>query len=157
MADLMTIDTGWDIAAAVLIICGTGLSAVAGIGLLRFPDLLSRMHAATKPQVLGLLLVLAGLACVWQAWVWLPVLVVAWVFQLITAPVSAHLVGRAAYRTKHLKPEYLYTDELFDVVVSQEEPEVTSAPKPPEAPKERPPRSAVPQKTQRPQRPQRRN
>lgn len=151
MADIAILQAadGWDVAAAVLIIAGTALSAVAGIGLLRFPDLLSRMHAATKPQVLGLLLVLIGLACVWRAWVWLPILVVAWVLQLITAPVSAHLVGRAAYRTKHLKPEYLYTDELFDVVVSQEETDVTTAPKPPRA--ERPhPRPAKPDKPAKP-------
>ena len=48
-------------------------------------------------------------------WVW-PVLVVAWIFQLLTVPVSAHMVGRAGYRTKHLHPELLSTDELEAVV-----------------------------------------
>ncbi len=107
--------------AAVLLILGASLSTVAGIGLLRFPDQLSRMHAGTKPQVLGLLLVLIALAFAWRAWVWVPVLILAWVLQMLTAPVSAHLVGRAGYRTKHLKREMLYTDELADVVASHDD------------------------------------
>ena len=49
-----------DIVAAVLILAGATLALTAAIGIVRFPDTLARMHAATKPQVLGLLLVLAG-------------------------------------------------------------------------------------------------
>ena len=48
-------------------------------------------------------------------WVW-PVLLVAWIFQLLTVPVSAHMVGRAGYRTKHLHRELLTSDELEAVV-----------------------------------------
>jgi multicomponent Na+:H+ antiporter subunit G len=74
------------------------------------------MHAATKPQVLGLFLLLAALGLQMRTWwVW-PVLVVAWLFQLLTVPVSAHMVGRAGYRTKHLHPELLSIDELEAVV-----------------------------------------
>lgn len=107
--------------AAVLLVLGALMSTVAGIGLFRFPDQLSRMHAGTKPQVLGLLLMLLALAFAWRAWVWVPVLVLAWVLQMLTAPVSAHLVGRAGYRTKHLKKEYLFVDELADVVASHDD------------------------------------
>lgn len=107
--------------AAVLLVLGALMSTVAGIGLFRFPDQLSRMHAGTKPQVLGLLLVLMALAFAWRAWVWVPVLLLAWVLQMLTAPVSAHLVGRAGYRTKHLRPEYLYVDELANVVARQDD------------------------------------
>lgn len=42
-----------DIVAAVLILSGSALALTAAIGIVRFPDTLSRMHAATKPQVLG--------------------------------------------------------------------------------------------------------
>lgn len=107
--------------AAVLLILGAALSTVAGIGLFRFPDQLSRMHAGTKPQVLGLLLVLMALAFAWRTWVWVPVLLLAWVLQMLTAPVSAHLVGRAGYRTKHLRREMLFADDLADVVASQDD------------------------------------
>ena len=51
-----------DIVAAVLVLGGSTLALTAAIGVVRFPDTLSRMHAATKPQVLGLLLVLVGAA-----------------------------------------------------------------------------------------------
>jgi multicomponent Na+:H+ antiporter subunit G len=74
------------------------------------------MHAATKPQVLGLFLLLAAIGLQLRTWwVW-PVLVVAWIFQLLTVPVSAHMVGRAGYRTKHLHRELLTADELEAVV-----------------------------------------
>lgn len=102
---------------AVLLIVGALMSLGAAIGLLRFPDLMSRMHAATKPQVLGLFLVLAAIGLqLREWWVW-PVLLVAWIFQLLTVPVSAHMVGRAGYRTKHLRPELLSADELEAVVL----------------------------------------
>lgn len=108
----------WDTVAAVLLIAGAALSLIAGVGLTVLPDLLSRIHAAAKPQVLGLLLMLAGLAVVWRAWVWLPILVFAWLLQMVTAPVPAHLVARAGYRTRHVKRELLYRDELAAVVRS---------------------------------------
>ena len=50
----------FDVTAAVLVLSGSLLALTAAIGVVRFPDTLSRMHAATKPQVLGLLLVLTG-------------------------------------------------------------------------------------------------
>ena len=56
----MTWDTAFDIASACCLVAGALLGLAAAIGLVRFPDLLSRMHAATKPQVLGLLLVVLG-------------------------------------------------------------------------------------------------
>jgi multicomponent Na+:H+ antiporter subunit G len=109
-------ETVIDAVSAVFMVTGALMSLAAAIGLMRFPDLMSRMHAATKPQVLGLFLLLAALGLQMRTWwVW-PVLVVAWLFQLLTVPVSAHMVGRAAYRTKHLHPELLSADELEAVV-----------------------------------------
>ncbi|MDJ0319021.1 monovalent cation/H(+) antiporter subunit G [Pseudarthrobacter sp. PS3-L1] len=111
-----TVDLVIDAASAVCMILGALMSLAAAIGLLRFPDLMSRMHAATKPQVLGLFLLLVALGLQMRTWwVW-PILVVAWLFQLLTVPVSAHMVGRAGYRTKHLHKELLVTDELDAVV-----------------------------------------
>ncbi|KAD4060102.1 Na+/H+ antiporter subunit G [Arthrobacter yangruifuii] len=109
-------ETVYDAITAVLMLGGALMSLAAAIGLMRFPDLLSRMHAATKPQVLGLLLFLLALAVEFRSWKLLPVLAVVWIFMLLTAPVSAHMVGRAGYRTKHLRPELLVIDELDDVV-----------------------------------------
>ncbi|MDN4610293.1 monovalent cation/H(+) antiporter subunit G [Arthrobacter burdickii] len=106
-----------DVVVSVLLVAGALLSLAAGIGLVRFPDLLSRMHAATKPQVLGLLLFLLALAVESGSWALLPLLVLCWLFQLLTSPVSAHMVGRAGYRTRHLRRDLLTLDELDDVVV----------------------------------------
>ncbi|MEE9098143.1 monovalent cation/H(+) antiporter subunit G [Pseudarthrobacter phenanthrenivorans] len=109
-------DAWIDTLSAVFMVVGAIMSLGAAIGLLRFPDLLSRMHAATKPQVLGLFLLLAAIGLQLRTWwVW-PVLAVAWIFQLLTVPVSAHMVGRAGYRTKHLHRELLTADELEAVV-----------------------------------------
>ncbi|MFC3300458.1 monovalent cation/H(+) antiporter subunit G [Arthrobacter agilis] len=105
-----------DVIVSVLLIGGALMSLAAGIGLTRFPDLLSRMHAATKPQVLGLLLFLLALAVENGSWVLVPILVLCWIFQLLTSPVSAHMVGRAGYRTRHLQRELLTLDELDDIV-----------------------------------------
>ncbi|MBT2553092.1 monovalent cation/H(+) antiporter subunit G [Arthrobacter sp. ISL-5] len=115
--DASTVDTVIDAVSAVFMIVGAVMSLAAAIGLLRFPDLMSRMHSATKPQVLGLFLLLAAVGLQLRTWwVW-PVLVVAWIFQLLTVPVSAHMVGRAGYRTKHLHKELLSSDELEAVVL----------------------------------------
>ncbi|MCG2799634.1 MAG: monovalent cation/H(+) antiporter subunit G [Cellulomonas sp.] len=98
--------------SVVLLLGGAFLAFAAGVGVLRFPNLLSRMHAGTKPQVLGLILVLAGLALRLRSGgaVWALVLVV--VFQLLTAPVGAHMVGRAGYRTGKVREDLLVVDEL---------------------------------------------
>lgn len=105
-----------DLIVGILMLGGALMSLAAAIGLTRFPDLMSRMHAASKPQVLGLLLFLLAIAVQFESWSLLPVLAVCWLFMILTAPVSAHMVGRAGYRTKHLRPELLTIDELDDVV-----------------------------------------
>lgn len=116
LADGGVADIVLDWITAVCMVGGALMSVAAGIGLLRFPDLFSRMHAATKPQVLGLFLLLLAVALQIRAWAAVPVLLLAWLFQLLTAPVTAHMVGRAAYRTKHLKQEKLVLDDLNEVV-----------------------------------------
>ncbi|GEK23552.1 monovalent cation/H(+) antiporter subunit G [Cellulomonas xylanilytica] len=101
-----------DVASAVCLLGGAFLAFAAGVGVLRFPDLLARMHAGTKPQTLGLALVLIGLALRLRSGgaVWALVLVA--VFQMLTAPVAAHMVGRAGYRTGKVRSDLLVVDEL---------------------------------------------
>jgi multicomponent Na+:H+ antiporter subunit G len=110
----MTVQTLADILAGTCLISGALLSLAAGVGLLRFPDLLSRMHAATKPQVLGLLLILAGTALRLPNVVDITTLVLVGVFQLVTAPVAAHMIGRAVYRAGQVRRDLLVVDELAD-------------------------------------------
>ena len=101
--------------AYACLLAGAFLCLTAGIGLVRFPDVLSRMHAGTKPQVLGVLLVMVGGAIRLQgmAAAWMLLLVGA--FQLLTAPVSAHMISRVAYRRRHVRRDLLLVDELRDV------------------------------------------
>ncbi len=87
-----------DAIAAVLILVGVALAVTAGLGLQRFPDVFARMHAATKPATLGLVLVLAGAALRVEDPGDVAKLLLVLVLQFITAPVGAHMVGRAAYR-----------------------------------------------------------
>ncbi|WP_349826770.1 monovalent cation/H(+) antiporter subunit G [Brevibacterium litoralis] len=101
----------------VLCVAAGGLLSLAGaIGLFRFPDLLSRLHAASKPQVLGLALALLGAALQIPHWGPVTTMLLVLVFQLGTTPVGAHMIGRAAYRTKHLRRSMLYRDELAEAV-----------------------------------------
>ncbi len=103
-----------DTIGTVAIVLGVLLTFVASIGLLSLPDVLSRMHAATKPQVVGLLLIVIGGALHLRTSpdVWMLVLVGA--FQLVTAPVTAHVVGRLAHRGEGVRRDLLYVDELTD-------------------------------------------
>lgn len=105
-----------DIVAAVLLVLGALLSLVAGVGVLRFPDALSRLHAGTKPQVLGLVFVVVAVALSARTWSALLLLIPVVLFQLLTQPVAAHMIGRAGYRTKNLRADLLIADELADDV-----------------------------------------
>lgn len=111
-----------DVVAAVAFVLGTALTLAAALGTRRFPNLLARLHAPAKPQVVGLALMLLGLAVSLgdPAIAWTCVLVL--LFQLITAPISTHLAARAGYRTGHVRPEDLIVDEYRrDIIDSQRE------------------------------------
>lgn len=88
-----------DLIALACVLAGAMLCLAASIGLLRFPDLLSRMHAATKPQVLGVLLVLLAVALTLRSVAVLAMVALVAVFQLLTAPVASQMMSRAAVRT----------------------------------------------------------
>lgn len=100
-----------DIITAVLVLGGSALALTAAIGVVRFPDTLTRMHAASKPQVLGLLLVLAGAATRLRGHPDVGMIILAGFFTLITAPVVANRVGQLAYREQNVG-ESVVSDEL---------------------------------------------
>ncbi len=88
-----------DLLGLVALLLGSLLCLTAAIGVLRFPDLLTRMHAGTKPQVLGLLLVLLGVGLRLRSGLDLGMIVLIGLFQLITVPVAAQMLARAAHQT----------------------------------------------------------
>ncbi|MGY1435046.1 monovalent cation/H(+) antiporter subunit G [Streptomyces reniochalinae] len=105
-----------DVAGAVCLLAGGVLCLLAGVGLLRLPDVLTRIHAATKPQSFGLLLVLVGSGLWLRSLVDLGILLLVGLFQLATSPVAAHMVGRAAYRTGRMDSEDVVLDELEEAL-----------------------------------------
>ncbi len=112
--------TAIDIVISVLMLSGSALALTAAIGVVRFPDTLSRMHAATKPQVLGLLLVLIGAAIQLRGYIDVGMLVLTGLFTLITAPVIANRVGQLAYREQNIRDDLLTTDEMHDFAAERE-------------------------------------
>lgn len=97
-----------DFIGHVLILLGAVISLTAAIGVVRFRDTLSRMHPATKPQVIGLLFVLGGAMLILRGSIDIWMMALAGMFMVLTAPVIAHRVGRIAYR------EQLGRDGLLD-------------------------------------------
>jgi multicomponent Na+:H+ antiporter subunit G len=89
--------------------------------MVRFPDLLSRMHAATKPQVLGLMLVLVGLGLRLRDPGVVGMLLLVALFQMCTAPIASHMASRASFRAGQVREELLVVDELSDVIDTPEE------------------------------------
>lgn len=88
------------ILAGLLMVGGTAFMLVAAIGLLRLPDLYTRMHAVTKAGTLGVGLLLLSAAVAFGDVSVATRSLVALLFVLLTAPVSAHMIGRAGYLGK---------------------------------------------------------
>ena len=103
-----------DIVGALLLCAGAFFTLAAAVGILRFPDVLTRMHAATKPQVFGLLLALLGVMVSLRTWHATALCLLVMAFQVATAPSAGHMVGRTAYRTGQWDEEHAEVDELAD-------------------------------------------
>ena len=84
----------------VVLLMGAVLTMIAGIGVVRFHDVFTRLHALTKASTLGLLLVLAGAGVILSHPNDVTSIVLAGVLQLLTLPVSSNLLARAAYRVR---------------------------------------------------------
>lgn len=87
-----------DGAAAACLLAGAALALSAGVGLVRFRTTLDRMHAGTKPQVLGVLLVLLAMWLRRPSWATAGPLLVVAASQIITVSVAAYVVARAGRR-----------------------------------------------------------
>ncbi|MDQ0727433.1 monovalent cation/H(+) antiporter subunit G [Microbacterium sp. W4I20] len=115
---LMIPDAVIDWAVLILILLGALLCLSAAVGLLHFRDVPSRLHAATKPQVLGLVLICLAIALSQRSvgGILLGLVLVAPIvlMQFATAPLSAHMVGRQAYRNGTTDQRGLVVDELAE-------------------------------------------
>ncbi len=108
-----------EILTALLLVLGSLFSFVAALGMLRLPDTVIRMHAATKAGTLG-----AGLILIAEAFFYAELgitlrALAAITFLLLTAPVAAHLIGRAAYRSGIQLSSRTWVDHLSDDMQSR--------------------------------------
>jgi multicomponent Na+:H+ antiporter subunit G len=86
-----------EVALAVLLVGGAGLMLLAALGLFRLPGLLTRMHVLSKAGTVGASAIMLAVAlAIPEVGVWSRALAVV-AFLVLTAPISAHLLARAAY------------------------------------------------------------
>lgn len=89
--DLVTLILSW-----ILIIAGSAFTLVGALGILRFPDFWSRLHAASVTDSAGVILLLAGMS-IQAGWTLIAAkLVIIFAFLFITGPTSTHAVANAA-------------------------------------------------------------
>lgn len=117
----MNVNEIFELIGALIILFGSVISVVSAIGMIRFYDVYSRAHAATKTTTLAVLITLTGVFIyVWLGEGYISVrLILGIVFVFITAPVSGHLVLRAAYRSQTKLAEETAEDELYPIVFGE--------------------------------------
>lgn len=88
-----------EVLTCIFLLLGSILSIIAAVGVLRMPDVFIRMHAATKVGTVGVSSIVIGVMIHFGTLTVTSrgVLVIA--FFLLTAPVAAHMIARAAYRS----------------------------------------------------------
>ncbi|WP_131783202.1 monovalent cation/H(+) antiporter subunit G [Legionella gresilensis] len=100
--------------STICILIGSLFILIAAIGIFRMPDLLMRMHAATKAGTLGTSLILIGVIFHFQKWNVSIEALLTILFIFITAPIASHLLARAAYFRGIELAKITITDELRD-------------------------------------------
>lgn len=89
-----------EVIAGLFIVAGGGFALIAGLGVLKLPDVLNRMHASTKAGTLGSSLALVAAAVHFSDTSVTTRVIVTILFLLLTAPLAAHMIGRAAFRIR---------------------------------------------------------
>ncbi|MBS3803630.1 MAG: monovalent cation/H(+) antiporter subunit G [Oleiphilaceae bacterium] len=103
-----------EIIVSVLLLAGAAFMVLAAIGILRLPDLPTRMHASTKAAAMGAMFTMGGVAFYFGDSVVLARAFAIVVFILITSPIAAHVIGRAGYFTGTALWDGTVKDELRD-------------------------------------------
>jgi len=112
----------FEFAGAILILIGSIVSVISAIGIIRFHDIYSRAHAATKTTTLAVLTTLAGvfIYMIFSEGYMSVRLMLGIIFVFITAPISGHLVLRASYRAHIKMAKETADDELKDILFKNE-------------------------------------
>lgn len=107
-----------DVIVGIVALVGSVLVVLAGVGVLRFPDLYARMHATTKATTVGLGLICVAGAIAIDGGTAKILLAAGVIFN--TAPSAAHFIGRAAYRAEGVDIHLDGQDDLIELL--QEDP-----------------------------------
>jgi multicomponent Na+:H+ antiporter subunit G len=99
------------VVSGLLLLAGSLVAVLAGLGLVCFPDVLARLQAATKLQIPGLGLILLGAALAASSAAEIALLLLIAVFQTLTVPIIGQVVGRAASRIGEVRSDLLVEDE----------------------------------------------
>ncbi|OZM57783.1 Na+/H+ antiporter subunit G [Lottiidibacillus patelloidae] len=113
-----------EIVISICIIIGTFFIISSVIGILRFPDLYTRLHAASKSGTLGVASILIGSFLYFLLFenIFSGKLLLGIVFVLLTAPVASHMLARAAYRSGVPMWEKSVQDDLkIEVLINNDE------------------------------------
>lgn len=97
---------------SALLLSGAFFSMLASIGVVRFPDIYTRMHAATKAPAFGILLLQTSAAIYFASFYAIAVSLLVIIFIFITAPVASHSIGRVAHMLKIPKWKGTLMDEM---------------------------------------------
>lgn len=92
---------------------GAFFSLIAAVGMIRLPDLYTRMHAASKAGTMGSGLMLLSVAVISFDGSVLVRAIVGFLFLLLTAPVSAHLLARASMIAGYLPTKALCVNDMI--------------------------------------------
>ena len=98
--------------AEVIMTAGAFLVFVSAVGVIRFHDVLARMHALSKASTMGFLVVMVGAAVGLADGHDIALVVLAGLLQVLTSPISANLMSRATYRATGIPHRVDATDEL---------------------------------------------
>lgn len=81
----------------VLCLVGAALALIGTIGVLRFPDFFTRLHAASITDTAAVTLLLAGMAFLAPNWLIVFKLAAIWLFIFLTGPTGSHALANAAH------------------------------------------------------------
>lgn len=101
-----------EVVAGVLVIIGAFFALVAAVGLIRLPDVYSRMHAASKAGTVGSGLMMIALAVISADGSTAIRALAGLFFFILTAPIAAHLLARAAYKVGYPLWSQSVADEM---------------------------------------------
>jgi multicomponent Na+:H+ antiporter subunit G len=96
----------------ILLGSGVGFCALAAVGILRMPDVYTRLQASSKAGTLGCSLILSGVAVAYDVPAVTARVVLVILFVLLTGPVAAHVVSRSAYRSGTAPDSETAVDDL---------------------------------------------